>query len=108
MKPSLIAGLTVAGLLAASIATPAAAVMPAYMKYCGVKGESAPGAEPDARAAKPAKPAKPERRTSRPNIAVGDLSGDGRTDSRKAGRRDVKPPSPKPTGLLLPAIQKAR
>ena len=55
MKPSLIAGLTVAGLLAASIATPAAAVMPAYMKYCGVKGKAAPEAKPDARAARPAR-----------------------------------------------------
>lgn len=110
MRTALITGLAVAGLLTASIATPAAAVMPAYIKYDGVEGETAPRPKPDARAARPAKPerSKPERLTSRPNIAVGDISGDGRTDSRTAGRRDVKPPSPKPTGLLLPAIQKGR
>jgi hypothetical protein len=105
MRTALITGLTVAGLLTASIATPAAAVMPAYMKLGDIKGEAAQAEDTGERTAKPAKP---ERRTSRPNIAVGDLSGDGRDDSRKPGRRDVKPPSPKPTGLLLPAIQKGR
>jgi len=105
MKLSMIAGLALSGLLAAAVATPASALMPAYMKLGDIKGEAA---QADDTGKRTAKPAKPERRTSRPNIAVGDLSGDGRTDSRKAGRRDVKPPSPKPTGLLLPAIQKAR
>lgn len=104
MKSLLIVGLAATGLLAASIATPAAAVMPAYMKLGDIKGESTDADAP----AKPAKPAKPERRPSRPNIAVGDVNGDGRADARPAGRRDVKPPAPKPTGLLLPAIQKAR
>jgi hypothetical protein len=123
--------------LAMAIASPAAAVTPAYMKICGVDGESSappekpakatsaqkpqadiitgagPGAGPGRDVRKPARTAgaerpKPERRTTRPNIAVGDINGDGRTDSRPGGRRDVKPPSPKPAGLLVPAIQKAR
>ncbi len=110
MKLSSIAGLTIAGLLAAAIAAPAAAVMPVYMKYEGVDGSTAPGVKPDDVSAKRVKPqrSKPDPRTSRPNVAVGDLNGDGRADPRAAGRRDVKPPKPKPTGLLLPAIQKAR
>lgn len=100
-----VTGLIVAGLLSAAIATPAAAVMPAYIKLDGVDGESSRGADKPDRTAKPRKPG-PERPARGPSVAVGDVNGDGRADSRKAGRRDVKPPSPKPTGLLLPAIQK--
>ncbi len=109
MKMS-IAGLAIAGLLTVAIATPAAAVMPAYIKFDGVDGEVAKGVEPDELAAKPAKPQrkKPAPTRSRVNVAAGDVNGDGRADARKSGRRDVKPPRPKPTGLLLPAIQKAR
>lgn len=102
-----VAGLVVAGLLTVAIAAPAAAVMPAYLKLDGVDGETARGSEAPDRTTRPRKPA-PERPARGPNVAVGDLNGDGRADPRAAGRRDVKPPKPKPTGLLLPAIQKAR
>lgn len=99
-----IASLAVAGLLVASIASPAAAVMPVYGKYCGVDGSSLKG-DRDVKPAKPARP-KPDRRVARPARVEGDIvtgAGPGAGPGR-----DVKAKPAKPAGLLVPAIQKAR
>lgn len=96
--------LAVAGLLVASIASPAAATMPVYGKFCGVDGASAS----DGKAVKPAKPArpKPDRKVARPPRIEGDIiTGAG---AGAGPGRDVKAKRAKPAGLLVPAIQKAR
>lgn len=107
--PSMLTALSATCILLVAVGAPAFA-KPSYMKYDGVKGE--------------AKAGKPGAHGARPNVAVGDVNGDGRANGkhlknakltpRKQGteasaQKSVKAPPPRPQeGLLLPAVQKAR
>lgn len=95
--------LAAAALLAAAIASPAAALTPVFPEYGGVDGSRMKDDGADAAPAKPAKPKKDRKpdRPARADIITGAGPGAG-------PGRDVKPPRTKPAGLLVPAIQKPR
>lgn len=99
-----ITSLAVAGLLVASVASPAAALTPVYGKYCGVDSSGLKD-DRDVKPAKPARP-KPDRKVARPPRVEGDIiTGAG---AGAGPGRDVKAKRTKPAALLVPAIQKPK
>lgn len=86
--------IALATLAAAGASSAQAAV---YMKYDGVNGEAR--AQAQHAAVLTTRKSGEGQTAGRPNVAGGDLNGDG---------RDFKPPPPKPAPLLLPAVQTAR
>lgn len=83
-------------LASAGAAAPAAQAA-GYLKLDGVNGETK--ATPSPRAVLTTRKSGEGQTAGRPNVAVGDVNGDG---------RDLAPPPSRPAGLLLPAVQTAR
>lgn len=79
--------------LVVAVASPAAAYMPAYMKFCGVDGESKAQSDKPKKAPKAQRPRADRTPAPRASAAQG---------------YDLKKSTKPARGLIVPAIQKAR